>query len=393
MPTKPDSAHGRYRVAVASSGLGHVHRGIEAWAEDLGQALRRISIDVTVFGSEPGGDIVALPCLKRTGTGAIRLAQAFRQLGGWRYGLGSTYEAEQTSFALALWWRIRRGIDILHVQDPIIAAYCELAHQHGLCGAKVIYANGTGEGPGRMRRFAHVQLLNPQAYAAWQPLKPPGQMTFMIPNFVDTDRFSPGNRSKARADLGLPQDRVILLCSAAIRRYHKRVDYLLAEFARVLAHTDRDILLVIAGGREADTGELIAEGKALLGDRVHFIPDFARDRMPELYRAADLFVLPSLYEMSSVALLEAMATGLPVICHDVPGFREVVGPAGRFIDLSDSGALAAGILELLANEPRAALAREARPRAEACLSAGAVVPQIVQMYSSVLGEDVNARRR
>ena len=376
-------APARLKVAVACSGLGHVQRGIESWAEDLGQALRRTDVDVTVFGGASGGDTVVLPCLKRTGAGAIRVAQAFRHLGGWRYGLGSAYDVEQTSFALALWRQIRHDVDILHVQDPILATWCERAHRRGLCRAKVVYANGTGDSPERMRRFAHLQLLTREAFDAWQAQKPPGQMVFMVPNFVDAARFSPGDRKAARAALGLPQDRTIVLCCAAIRRFHKRIDYLLAEFAGVLARTHRDVMLVIAGGREADTDELIAEGETRLGERVRFMPNVPHDRMPELYRAADLFVLASLYEMFGIVLLEAMATGLPVVCHDTPGFRSVVGPAGRYSDLSAGGALTAEILELLADDARAALAREARPHIEACYSTAAVVPRIVQMYSSV----------
>jgi 1,2-diacylglycerol 3-alpha-glucosyltransferase len=382
-----DGAPSRLRVAVACSGLGHVRRGVETWAEDLSRALRQTEVRVKLFGGGRGSNMVSLPCLWRTSPGAIRIARTLRHLGGWRYGLGSPYDVEQTSFVLALWPRIRRGFDILHVQDPIIAACYDMAHRHGLCHAKVIYATGTGEDPKRMRRFDHLQLLTREAFEAWQPQKPPGQMAFMVPNFVETAHFLPGDRRQARAGLGLPQDHLIVLCSAAINRHHKRIDFLLAEFAGALARTRGNAMLVIAGAHEDDTSGLIAEGKALLGDRVRFLPNMPRDRMPDLYRAADLFVLASLSETFGIVLLEAMATGLPVICHDAPRFRTIVGPAGYYRDLSDRGSLASAIAELLANESRdtlTTLAGKARRHVEAHFSTAAVIPEIRRMYSCVL---------
>jgi hypothetical protein len=67
----PASATRQPRIAVACSGLGHVHRGIEAWAADLGQALRRAGADVTLFAGARFEGATALPCLRRTGSPTI----------------------------------------------------------------------------------------------------------------------------------------------------------------------------------------------------------------------------------------------------------------------------------------------------------------------------------
>src|SRR6185312_12282003 len=373
-------------IAIACSGLGHVQRGIEAWAADLGQALRRGGAHVTLFAAEAGpGGTVGVPCLRRGTSGARAVAGAVRHLGGWRFGMGSPYDVEQTSFALSLWPRIRRGFDILHVQDPTIATWFERAYRRGLSGAKVIYANGTGEDARVMQRFAHLQLLTPAAFDAWQPSRPPAQKVFMLPNFIDTDRFAPGDRSLARAGFDLPPDATIVLCCAAIRRYHKRIDYLLSEFAAVTRADPAGTLLVIAGAREADTDRLISEGATLLGQRVRFLPDLPRAQMPDLYRAADMFVLPSLHEMFGIVLLEAMASGLPVLCHDEPGFRGIVGPGGLYRDFTRDGALAAALAAAFDHDTRVRISRAARTYVERTYSADAVVPRIKAMYDTVLG--------
>lgn len=372
------------RVAIACSGLGHVQRGIESWASDLATGLRAEGVDVTLFGGAPGDGIVALPCLRRTGTANRALLRIFRHLGGWRYAFGSAYEIEQTSFSLALWREIRRDFDILHAQDPAIALWAQRAHRLGLSRPRVLYANGTDEGPLVMRQFRYLQLLTRQAFDAWRPLAPTGQAVFMAPNFIDTARFRPADKAAARARFNLPRDTLIVLCCAAIRRYHKRVDYLLTEFAEALRQTGQDALLVVAGGREADTDEIIAEGTALLGDRVRFLPDVPRRDMPDLYRTADLFALASLHEMFGIVLLEAMATGLPVVCHDTPNFRSVAGPAGAYHDISGPGGLAAGLAALFDPGRRNALAAAAHPWVEQTYATPVVVREIKAIYAAMM---------
>jgi glycosyltransferase involved in cell wall biosynthesis len=377
------------RVAVACSGLGHVQRGIEAWASDLARGLRQAGVEASLFGGAPGPDIVAMPCLRRTGRGATGLARLLRNVGGWRYGFGSPYEVEQTTFSASLWRHIWRGYDILHVQDPTIALWFERAWRHGLSRVRVIYANGTGEGADFMHRFAHLQLLTEAARETWLPAKPASQAVFTIPNFIDVQRFTPGSREQARAAFGLPRDGLIVLCCAAIRRYHKRIDYLLDEFAAAVATLGPDAVLVIAGGRENDTAELIEAGNRLLGPQVRFLPNLPRDRMPTLYQAADVFTLTSLHEMFGIVLLEAMATGLPVLCHDAPDFHAVVGPGGLYQDLSRDGGLAGGLAALSDPSAREALSRSARAHVEGCFSESVVIPAMISMYHAVLHEQAN----
>lgn len=359
-----------------------MRRGIEAWASDLGRGLATAGADVTLFAGAPGEGLTALPCLRRTAAANRGVLSVTRHLGGWRYGLGSPYDIEQSSFAVSLWRAIRRDFDILHAQDPAIARWLHLAHRRGLSRPRVVYANGTGEGPAVMRRFDHVQLLTQAGYDDWRPQAPAGQQVFLVPNFVDTAVFTPGDRAAARDAFGLPPQGRVLLCCAAIRRFHKRIDELVAAFAG--AGLPADTTLVIAGGREDDTDAIVAEAIARLGDRVRFLPDLPRERMGDLYRAADAFALASLFEMFGIVLIEAMATGLPVLCHDTATFRSVVGPAGLYRDLSTPQGLAAGIAAILDPATSAPLAGAARSWVESRFATPVVIHDILAMYSAVL---------
>jgi 1,2-diacylglycerol 3-alpha-glucosyltransferase len=379
---KPLPPNRTLAVAVACSGLGHIRRGIESWAQDLGQALRRAGVDVTLFGGAPTAEaaLVPLPCLRRGGRGAILLAKLFRHIGGWRYGLGSPYEVEQTTFALLLWRRIRRDFDVLHVQDPLVAKILDALHRLGLSRPRVIMANGTGEGPGSVARLSIVQYLTPAAAVR----EVPGQVVFVEPNFIDVAAFRPGDRGQARQALGLPEDAFIVLSCAAIRRYHKRADVVMRAFALFVEQNPAvPAFLVVAGGHESDTDELVALGTDSLGDHIRFLVDFPRSRMAQLYRAADVFVLGSLYETFGIVLLEAMASGIPVVCHDTDAFRYVVGDGGVVRNIERAEDLASALDLMLDPVKRASLARAARAHVEANFSEAAVIPRIAEMYAQV----------
>jgi glycosyltransferase involved in cell wall biosynthesis len=185
-----------------------------------------------------------------------------------------------------------------------------------------------------------------------------------------------------RGELGIKPGAVMVLCVAAIKRHHKRIDHLLREFVNV-----PNVYLVVAGGRERETDDLIAEGKQLLGERVRFLVSFPRPRMPELYRAADVFVLPSLFEMMPIALVEAAASGLPCVTHDHPVPRWVTGHGGVPIDMAAPGTLTAALNNLVEEAARRKkLGTAAREHCVANFGTDAVVDRIVEYYRQITAE-------
>jgi glycosyltransferase involved in cell wall biosynthesis len=436
------------KICIAASGLGHVARGIEAWAADLGAALAGRGLEVTLC--KGGGEAEAvyervLPCWQRDSARTERLLRRLPRRFFWRLGLASGYGIEQTTFAWSLIRHLRRErIDILHVQDPQVAVLVERAHRLGLVGARTILAHGTEEPLDFQRRITYLQHLAPwhldeaRAAGVWRPT------WTAIPNFIDSDRFRPGPGERGagsgegaagsrerwagsrgrgagsrehgagsgeglRKELGIPSDAPVVLVAAAIKRQHKRIDYLLREFAALRPHPNPlpvgegtrtgiplpegegrclPVWLVVAGGWEKDTDELVAEGKQLLGDRVRFLVRFPRERMPELYRAADLFVLCSLKEMMPIALLEAAASGLPCLVHKHPVMEWMIGPGGVAIDMTAGGALAAAMGSLLGDPARRrALGESARSHCIEHFGRDRVVDQILAYYEFVMQHD------
>jgi glycosyltransferase involved in cell wall biosynthesis len=276
-------------------------------------------------------------------------------------------------------------VDILHVQDPWVALLMQRARDLGLVRARTILAHGTEEPASDLRRIRYLQHLAPwhleeaRRAGAWR------DGWTAIPNFVDTERFRPGRADALRRELGLPRDAFVVLSTAAIKRRHKRIDHLVREVADLRrVAPELPVWLVVAGGWEPETDDVVREGTEALKDRVRFLVRFGRERMPELYRAADVFVLASLKEMMPLAVLEAAASGLPCVVHRHPVLQWMVGPGGDPTDMAAPGGLAARLAELaLDHAGRRAIGERARRHCEATFARGPVVDEVLRYYEAV----------
>ena len=180
----------------------------------------------------------------------------------------------------------------------------------------------------------------------------------IVPNTVDTDVFHPP-ADRARRVAGDP----IRLAFVAVIRPGKGLDELLRALARIDAPAWR---LEVAGEGPArgDAERLAAE--LGLAHRVRFLGELPKVEVAELLRRSDLFVLPSHAETQGVVLIEAMASGLPVLATDVGGVPETVEPgSGVLVPPRDPEALEAGLRSLLQDPgrfDRAEIASQARDR-------------------------------
>ena len=374
------------KIALTCSGLSHVRRGVETWSEQAFTALRRRGIDVTLFkGSGPRGDEheAVVPCIRRNSSLSRTLSRLLPSF-GWRVGFGSEYQMEQTTFALSLLGRAGKHFDILHTKDPQVALMFHYAKKAGWSSARVILNHGTEEPPEFLTRFDYVQHLAPfhLEEARQQGVRAKGQ--FAIPNFVDTDRFRPGSGAEMRRQLGIPVDAFVVLCVAAVKRHHKRLDWLFAEAAQIPSRPSQALYVLVVGASTDDTEAVQRVGRERLGARAVFLVDASHEQMPDIYRAADLFVLCSLKEMLGSAFLEALATGVPCLGSTHPVTRWVIGEGGESVDMERLGALADAIASYRNPARRISAGERARMRAISGFSTEVVLAQQVAMYGEVL---------
>jgi len=151
-------------------------------------------------------------------------------------------------------------------------------------------------------------------------------------------------------------------------------------------------LVVVGDGALYSDARSIIE-KAGLADLAWFPGE--RSDVPEVLRGLDCFALPSLAEGISNTILEAMATGLPVIATDVGGNRELVdGHTGAIVPAADPHALALQMLAY-ARDPEAARAagRAGRARVERDFSLDSMLGRYRALYERLLGENVEPLAR
>ena len=208
-----------------------------------------------------------------------------------------------------------------------------------------------------------------------------------IPTGVPLERFHPAAPAEARTarqTLGLPAD-ALVVGNVGRLRGEKGHRVLLQAAVRVCAARP-DVRFVIIGDgelREALQQQAVGLG---LAEAVRFTG--ARTDVNQLYHAMYLFVLPSLWEALGTAILESMASGVPVVATDLPGPRELVTPGrtGWLARSNDPADLAERLLEALADPAaRAARAAEALRAVVPRFSIAKIARAYEQLYDQLTG--------
>lgn len=359
------------KIALVSTGLGRVLRGFESFTESLFQVLRPYTphIDVTLFqgGDKRGERRVIIPNFHRYDAPAR-----------W-FGYEKGNLLEKRSFALTLYpFLCLEHYDIVHYNELVMGS--ALYHLRRLFGGKykLLYCNGAPSPPIHYHhRCDFAQLLTGPMFEEAREFGLSEGRLFLVPYGVDIERFSSetrSRRSEIRRLLGIPEEARVILTVAALKREHKRLDYLIREISKLTG----SIWLLAAGQRTNETPSLEEEANRLLNARWRFI-SWPHETIHLLYGTADIFVLTSLTEGLPIVLLEAMASGLPIITHDGPLYRWVLGKSKtQIVDMTQEGSLTRAIGSCNSSAPGT------RDEVLRRFSWEALIPQYLKMYERVV---------
>ena len=235
----------------------------------------------------------------------------------------------------------------------------------------------TGLQMSRLKTVVHVHLQEAEGGLRWAFEKPPDvivtcartladhvrhtlpvryqerQRIISVPNAIDVERFAPGDKATAKQRIGAPSNIPLVLMVANLAP-HKGQETAIRAMAS-LKRTGVAVVCWLAGverqGRRDYTTRLQKLCNELgVADRVRFLEH--REDVPDLLRAADIFLLPSTSEGLPLSVLEAQATKVPVLAAPTAGIPEVVvdGETGFLIPAEDAVGYAHRIASLL-NQP------------------------------------------
>ncbi len=317
----------RLRVALVSIGIGRFQRGFERFFTDLAEVMQQ-DVELTLYGGAPGPGRRVPP-----GLAALMLLAH-------RLPVGSVdteyreYKHDCLAYGLALFPELlRRRFDVVHVIDPPLSKVMERLLPLVPSRPRLLYTNGTAWPVRLCPRRARIHHVQQGSYLAALEAGDPPARNVMLPCGIHAERFEvTEDRAALRARHGVAQGTFVVLMVTAVKRVHKRVDYVIEEVAGL----EGDVLLWIDG--KPEDREVVALARERLGARcrISFVPSH---EVGQLYKLADVMVHAALEESFGLTVVEALSTGLPVLAHDSAHFEWLAGSRESLVDMSRPGML------------------------------------------------------
>lgn len=354
----------RLRVLMISQRmLPHV-AGAELQALGLSGALINLGVDVRIATTRFSSDLRGREIIE--GVEVRRLPVLRARLND---STDSSAAAKASTFASAGSYvaRHRRDYDIIHAHCISAAsigaamgariARLPVLIKPSLGGAdgeisKIVDSPFARLATGLLRGVDRFAVLDPGIAEELARLGVSRDRLVHVPNGLDLARFNPATceeRKQIRARLNLPEGPTALFVGQIVRR--KGVDRLLEVWPQVSASI-KDAWLIFAG--EGELSKAVREQSAEPGSRIIYL-GIRRD-IPELMRAANVFVMPSRNESFGNVIVEAMACGLPVIAGrtGIAGQLAIDSIAGRLVDPERPYEIAYALSEILGSREQAA---------------------------------------
>jgi D-inositol-3-phosphate glycosyltransferase len=387
--------------------------GMNVYVRELARALGRLGLAVDVFTRSqdpaiprvvPLGERARVVHVKAGPPCPLPRLEVAAHLGAFAAEVDAFRRSERVEYALLHSHYWLSGLVALDLARRLAVPVVHMFHTLGALKNAVARTPAELEPPERLRAERQVARAADRlvaanaverAHLAWFCTADPARVR-VIPCGVDLALFRPGDRARARARLGLGAGRVLLFVGRLTPI--KGLETLLRALA--VARADGlggiPVRLIVVGGDREERWDVERTRLARLARElgvaawVEFRGPQPQAVLPDYYAAADLCLMPSLYESFGMVALEAMACGVPVIASRVGGLAVTVqdGTTGVLVPEGDVPALARAVADLLGDERRRlALARQAAEWAR-----GFGWPAVARAVAELYGELVPALR-
>lgn len=233
------------------------------------------------------------------------------------------------------------------------------------------------------RRWQHTVCVSQDvARFAQERLRLPMDQVSVVPNGIDVAPFQLDHEQSPMIS-GLPPGRKFLVSVGRLDR-QKGLDWLLDMAPKMLERCPDHDLVLVGDGPERQSLKTQSFHSGFT-ERIHFLG--WRPDIPRILGASDLLLLPSRWEGMPNVLLEAMASALPVVCRDVHGARELLGPdhQGQIATANTPQAFLEQVIKLASDaESRTAAASQNRQRALDHFTLDSMIQAYGDLYTRLL---------
>ena len=206
----------------------------------------------------------------------------------------------------------------------------------------------------------------------------------IVPNGVDVEKFKPMNTTSFKQQFGLGNEPCVLFVGSLIPR--KGLPYLVEAAKKVVKNqVDTKFLIVGDGPLRNQLSDSLKT--ANLSGNFKFLGNLKDHELPKIYNCADVFVLPSIQEGQGIVLLEAQASGKPVVAFDIGGVKETVQnqETGLLVKQGNIDGLADALLKLLTDkEQREKMGSNGRRFVTENYTWGICAQKMLQVYHEAL---------
>jgi phosphatidylinositol alpha-mannosyltransferase len=367
----------RLRIGIACPYTWDTPGGVQAHVHDLAEELLARGHTVQVLAPVDDPDAPDLPPWVTSAGRAVPVPYN---------GSVARLVFGPLSMARTRRW-VREGrFDVLHVHEPVVPSVSMLAcfaasgplvatFHVSMARSRALQVFGTAMQPALEKITGRIAV---SAAARRVVVEHLGGDAVLIPNGVDVGRFAGAKPLPDRPDAPT----VVFL--GRVDEPRKGLAVLLEALPELVRRVP-DVRLLVAGPGDVD--EVRKAVPASLRDRVELLGLVSEQDKPRVYASGDVYCAPNTHgESFGIVLVEAMATGTPVVASDLEAFRRVLdeGEVGVLVPVGDAAALAAGLADLLADPARRGALSAAGSRAVLAYDWGTVTDRVVEVYESAV---------
>ena len=364
------------RIGIACPYTWDVPGGVQAHVRDLADSLLALGHEVSVLSPVDEPDRADLPSYVVPAGRAVPVPYN---------GSVARLVFGPLSLARTRRWLREGGFDVLHVHEPTVPSVSMMAcfaasgpivatFHTATARSRALQVFGTALQPALEKVIGRIAVSPAARRVVVEHL---GGDAVLIPNGVDVARFTGAQPLPGR------DDRPTVVFLGRIDEQRKGLAVLLEALPELVSLVP-DVRLLVAGPGDVD--EVREAVPPSLRARVELLGLVSEQDKPRVFASGDVYCAPNTHgESFGIVLVEAMATGTPVVASDLEAFRRVLedGRAGVLVPVRDPGALAAGLGALLQDPERRARLAQAGRAAVRTYDWSTVTRQVVEVYETV----------